>query len=308
MNSKRKFGPILAAMAAIAFVASACGGSSSAAGGSPSPTGSITVAGFNFPESSILAEIYGQALAHHGYNVTYKLNLGNREIVSKAIEAGSIDIYPGYAATDLEFYNKSAGEASGDPNANETKLNTHLSSLNLVALTPSAANDQNAFAMTKANADKYHATKLSDLASIGDQLTLGGPPECATRPFCQPGLKSTYGINFKAFKSLDPDGPLTRAALANNSIQVGLVFSSDADLTQLGLVVLQDDKHLQNADNILPIARTAVASSVVKDILNRVDAKLITTDLIDMNKQVGIDHMDADVVAKAWLQKNGFLG
>lgn len=306
MNSKLKFGPILAAITAIVFVASACGGSS-ASGANPSPTGKITVASFNFPESSILAQIYGQALAHHGYSVSYKLNLGNREVVSKAIESGAIDIYAGYAATDLEFYNKHASEASGDPNANQAKLNTHLSSLNMVALTPAAANDQNAFAMTKANADKYHATKLSDLAAIGDQLTLGGPPECPTRPFCQPGLKSTYGINFKAFKSLDPDGPLTRAALANNSIQVGLVFSSDADLTSLGLVVLQDDKHLQNADNILPILRTAIASSDVKDILNRVDAKLTTADLIGMNKQVGIDHMDADVVAKAWLQKNGFL-
>lgn len=306
MNSKLRFGPILAAITAIVFVASACGGSSSG-GAIASPKGNIVVGGFNFPESSILAQIYGQALAHHGYTVTYKLLLGNREVVSKAIEAGSIDLYPGYAATDLEFYNKGAREASGDPNANEAKLNTHLSSLNMVALTPALANDQNAFAMTKANSDKYSATKLSDLAPIGGQLTLGGPPECATRPFCQPGLKSTYGITFKAFKAYDADGPLTRAALKNGDIQVGLVFSSDADLTQLGLVVLQDDKHLQNADNILPIARTAIATSDVKDLLNRIDAKLITTDLIDLNKQVSIDHMDADVVAKAWLQKNGFL-
>ena len=305
MNSKFKFGPISAAIVAIVFVASACGGSSSSA--TASPKGNITVAGFNFDESTILAQIYGQALAHKGYTITYKTTLGNREIVSKAIEAGSVDLYPGYAATDLEFYNKGAGEASGDPVANQTKLNTHLSSLNMVALTPSPANDQDAFVMTQANATKYNATKLSDLAAIGSQLTLGGPPECATRPFCQPGLKATYGINFKAFKSYDADGPLTRAALKNGDIQVGLVFSSDADLTSLGLVVLQDDKHLQSADNILPILRTAVASSDVKDLLNRIDAKLITTDLIGLNKQVSIDKQDADAVAKAWLQKNGFL-
>lgn len=305
MNSKLKFGPILAAITAVVFAISACGGSSSSA--SASPKGNITVAGFNFDESTILAQIYGQALAKQGYTITYKTTLGNREIVSKAIEAGSIDLYPGYAATDLEFYNTGAGEATGDAVANETKLNSHLSSFKMVALTPSPANDQNAFVMTQANATKFNATKLSDLAAIGSQLTLGGPPECATRPYCQPGLKTTYGINFKAFKSLDPDGPLTRAALKNGDIQVGLVFSSDADLTSLGLVVLQDDKHLQNADNILPILRTAVASSDVKDLLNRIDAKLITIDLIDMNKQVSIDKKDADAVAKAWLKKNGFL-
>ena len=304
MNRKLVSPWLLAALAAVAMVVAACGSTNS-----PGTTskGTITVAGFNFPESSILAELYGQELAHDGYTVSYKLNLGNREVVSVAIEAGQVDLYPGYAATDLEFYNKGAGEANGDPVATTAKLNTHLASLNMIALTPSAAVDQNAFAVTQATATKYNLTKLSDLAAIGNQLVLGGPPECHTRPYCQPGLQSTYGITFKDFKALDADGPLTRAALKNGSIQVGLVFSSDADLNSLGLVVLQDDKHLENADNVVPILRTAVATDAVKTILNNIDAKLTTADLVTMNQQVSLQHMDADVVALAYLQKNNFF-
>src|SRR4029077_16106067 len=136
MNSKLGFGRLLAATAALVFVAGACG--STGGGGNPSPAskGTLTVAGFNFPESSILSEVYGQALAHDGYTINYKLNLGNREVVSPALTSGQVDLYPGYAATDLEFYNKGAGEASGDPVANVAKLNTRLAPLSLVALAP----------------------------------------------------------------------------------------------------------------------------------------------------------------------------
>ncbi len=300
-----KFGSfrVLGALAALTFVIAACGSTSSSGTASK---GTVTVAGFNFPESSILAELYGQALAHDGYTVNYKLLLGTREVVAPALKSGQIDLYPGYAATDLEFYNNGAGEATGDATATTAKLNSHLQSLGLVALTPSPAVDQNAFAVTKATAQKYNLTKLSDLQPVAGQLVLGAGPECPTRPYCEPGLKATYGLTFKAFKALDTDGPATRAAFKSGAIDVGLVFSSDGDLNSLGLQVLQDDKHLEAADDVVPIMRSAVASDEVKKVLNGVSAKLTTSDLVQMNADVSIQHMDADAVAKAWLESHNF--
>src|SRR6266702_5344421 len=278
---------LVAAVIGLALTAAACGISPST--GSSTPKGTITVAGFKFSEGSVLAELYGQALQHDGYTLTFKLNLGSREVVAPAIKSSQVDLYIGYAATDLECYNNSAGEASGDVTATTAKLNSHLQPLNLVALNPSSAVDQNAFAMTKANSTKYNATKLSDLAAIGGQLVLGAGPECPTRPFCQPGLQKTYGINFKSFKALDTDGPATRAAFANGTIQVGLVFSSDSDLNKLGLVVLQDDKHLENADNVVPIIRTKVATDEVKSVLNKISTNLDTKTLVTLNGQVELN-------------------
>ncbi|HYR48890.1 MAG TPA: ABC transporter substrate-binding protein, partial [Candidatus Eisenbacteria bacterium] len=239
--------------------------------------------------------------------INYKLNLGSREVVAPALKSGQIDLYPGYAATDLEYYNNKAGEATGDAVATTAKLNSHLQPLGLVALTPSQAVDQNAFAVTKATQAKYNLTKLSDLAPIANQLTMGAGPECPTRPYCIPGLEKTYGIKFKAFKALDTDGPLTRAAFANGTIQVGLVFSSDGDLNQLGLVVLKDDKQLEAADNVVPIMRQTVATDNVKKVLDNIDAKLTTADLVTMNAQVSLNHQDADAVAKAYLQQHNFF-
>ena len=286
----------------LVMVAAACGSTSSGTGSK----GTITIAGFKFSEGSVLMYLYGQALAHDGYTVNYKPNLGSREVVAPAIENGQIDLYIGYAATDLEFYNKGAGEATGDVNATVAKLNQHLQTQKLEALTPSNTIDTNAFAVTKATADRYSLKTLSDLAKVSKQLVMGGPPECKTRPFCVPGLKSVYGITFKDFKTLDADGTLTRAAFANGSIQVGLVFSSDADLNSLGLVVLQDDKHLESADNVVPVIRTAVVSDEVKKVLNAISAKLTTPDLINLNAQVQLQHQDADAATKAWLDQNNY--
>jgi len=302
MNLKLNSWRLLVALTALTVLA-ACGGTTT-----PSTSkATLTVAGFNFPESSVLADIYGQALAHDGYTINYKLLLGTRPIVVTAIKAGQVDVYPGYAASELEYFNKGAGEATSDPAATTAKLNTYLQPVGLVALTPAAAVDANAFAVPQAIATKYSLTKLSDITpAIAGQLTFGAGPECPTYKFCLPGLTSVYGLHFKAVKTLDTDGSLTRAAFKNGSIQIGLVFTTDADLKALGLVVLDDDKHMTAADNVLPIIRSAAASDEVKTVLNNIDTKLTTADLISMVDQVANQHMDASAVATAWLQKNNY--
>ena len=298
-----KFRPLAMAILGLSLVA-ACGGSSPA----PAATvrGTVVVGGFNFNESTILADIYGKALEAKGYTVTYKTKLGNREIVEPALASGNIDFYPGYAATDLEFINKAKGEANGDAQATTDKLNTYLSAIGAKALTPSPAIDANAFAVTKATATKYNLTKLSDLAPVASKMVLGGPPECPTRPFCAVGLSKTYGATFKDFKALDADGPLTRAALTGGQIDIGLVFSSDGDLDSRGYVVLQDDKHLENADNIVPIVRTKVLNSEITTLFNNISAALNTNDLRAMNKSADVDKQDPDVLSSTWLKQHGF--
>jgi osmoprotectant transport system substrate-binding protein len=296
---------LLSTILGLSMIVSACG---SSGGGSPSssaPKGTITIAGFNFPESGILANVYGGALKGQGYTINYKLNLGSREVVAPALERGEIDLYAGYAATDLEFYDNSAGLATPDPAQTVSKLNQQLGSKNLKALTAAPAIDTNAFAVLKSG--KYGGDKkLSDLTSVADQMTLGGPPECPNRPFCQQGLVKVYGLNFKAFKALDSAGPLTKLALDKGDIDIGLVLSSDSAYSTGKYVQLADDKHLQNADNVVPIGRTQVLNADASSILNGVSAKLTTDALIQMNKKSDVDKEDPDQIAAEWLKSNGF--
>src|SRR5262249_21093430 len=165
------------------------------------------------------------------------------------------------------------------------------------------------FVVTNQPASKFNLSKMSDLQPVAGQMILGGPPECPTRPFCLQGLMNTYGLNFKDFKSLDAGGPLTVAALDSGDVDVGLLFTTDPNIALKNYLLLEDDKHLQLADNVAPVVRNQVlsAGADMKTLLNSVTSKLTTQDLTDMNKQVGIDHKDAKDVAKAYLQSKQLI-
>jgi osmoprotectant transport system substrate-binding protein len=291
-----------AVLAAVTVLAAACGSSK---GSKAATNEAITVASFNFGESEILANMYKDVLQKIGVSVTLKDKLGTREVVEPALQSGQIDLVPEYVGTDLEFLDKNAGLASSDLNATVNHLREQYKPLNITVLTPSPAADQNGFAVTQATATKDHLVKMSDLAPYASKMTLGAGPECPTRPFCQPGLEKTYGLHFASFKALDSGGPLTKTALANGQIDVGLVFTSDGGVAAKGLAVLQDDKHLQTVDNIVPVIRTSKVNSAVTGALDKLSATLTTGDLIQLNKMVDIDKADPATVASDWLKQKG---
>ena len=207
------------------------------AGLAKGPGGKITVGAANFSENATLGEIYGLALTAAGYTVKVQ-QIGNRELYEPALEKGDIDVVPEYAATLATFLaGKINGKDGKDPSSSDLSLTmTNLKPLGdkvgLVFGAPSQAQDQNAFATTTAFADKYGVKNLSDLAAkcSGAATVLGGPSECPQRPKCQAGLVSTYHFQAGKFSSLDAGGPLTKTALKQGTISVGLVFSSDGAL------------------------------------------------------------------------------
>jgi len=144
--------------------------------------------------------------------------------------------------------------------------------------------------------------------TVASLLVLAGPPECPQRPFCLQGLEGTYGLHFKEFKPTDVGGPLTIAALDNGDAQVGLLLTSDPAIATKGYVLLQDDKKLQLADNLIPVVRkdALTANPVIEDALNAVVAKLDQETLIDLNKQVTVDGKASADVAAAWVEAQAF--
>jgi len=275
----------------------------------PADVPPVRVGSTNFGEQIILGELYGQTLEANGYRIERRFNLGSREIVYPALESSQIDLYAEYLATMLSFANKDA-KATSDPAATQRLLQEALSPKGISVLNFASAVDTNAFAVTKATADKHRLSKMSDLAPVAKDLVLGAPPECPQRPFCIPGLKETYGFEFKEFKPLDAGGPLTVAALEGNQIDVALIFSTDAVITQKGFVVLDDDKKLQLADNVAPVVRNDLLSKAPPDfktLLDGVSAKLTTEKLTMLNKEVGVDRKEPRDVAAAWLKAEGLV-
>ena len=199
-------------------------------------SGNITVGAANFSESATLGEIYGQVLTAAGFKVKVQ-QIGNRELYEPALEKGDISVVPEYAATLATFLQGKVDKSGKDPSSSDLNLTvTNLKALGdkvgLVFGQASQAQDQNAFAVTTAFADKYGVKTLSDLAAkcSGAATVLGGPAECPQRPKCQQGLVDVYKFQAGKFSSLDAGGPLTKTALKQGTISVGLVFSSDGAL------------------------------------------------------------------------------
>ncbi len=295
-----------AASAVVPSTSPVAAASAVAAGAKPT----VRVGSTNFTEQLILAEVYAQVLEANGYRVERRLNLGNREIVEPALESGQIDLYAEYMATMLAFVTKAAEKGSTDPKATQTSLQAALKPKGVTVLDYAQAVDTNGFVVTKATADKYHLAKMSDLTAVASQLVLGGPPECPNRPFCLPGLEQTYGLHFKDFKPLDAGGPLTVAALDSGQVDVGLLFTSSAVIGARGFVLLEDDKHLQLADNVAPVVRDELLNAAGPDFrtqVNGVTARLTTQELTDLNKQVEIERKDPKDAASAWLKAKGLV-
>jgi osmoprotectant transport system substrate-binding protein len=199
--------------------------------------GAIIIGAADFSENQTLGALYEIVLDAAGYNATVQ-QIGNRELYEPSLEKGEINVVPEYAGTFTEFLNKKLNGASATPVASGdiektvTGLKPLAEKAGLVLGKASKAADQNAFAVTKAFADKNGVKTLTEFAQkcSGTATVLGGPPECPQRPFCQPGLETTYNLKAGKFSSLDAGGPQTKNALTTGAITIGLVFSSDGAL------------------------------------------------------------------------------
>lgn len=156
-------------------------------------TGSLTVGSSNFPESTITAELFAGALGTAGVKVDKKLDIGAREAYLPALERGDIDLVPEFVGTLLTVL---GGESSTDLEQTTTAARTAAEKKGYTLLEPSPADSVNTFVVTQETADKYKLAKVSDLAAVTDELTLGGPPECPERQPCLLGLKEVYGLKF----------------------------------------------------------------------------------------------------------------
>jgi len=311
----RKF----AVMAAAAVLLAACssgGGDTADSSASPAAGGGgpITIATTNFSETKILASMYQQVLEANGVDASIK-ELTTREVIVPALEKGEVQLTPEYLGSLTEFLNKEVNGAdaeqlaTGDADATFTAVTPLAEQQGLTLLTPSPAQDQNAFAVTADFASQNNLQTLTQLGeySQANPITLGGPPECPKRPFCQPGLEQTYNVKVGSFVPLDAGGPLTIQALKQGKVNVGLVFSSSGSVAANDLVVLEDDKGLQTAENILPALYSPAVTDTITTALDKVSAALTTDELQLLNQQVEIDRQSPEKVATAFLEEKGLL-
>jgi osmoprotectant transport system substrate-binding protein len=269
----------------------------------------IQLASFDFPESEILGELYGQALRQHGFPVELVVQLGAREVVAPALEQGKVDMVPEYLGSALNFLNDRDRVATADPGLTHARLEQAFAPRGVSVLAYAPAVDRNGFVVTGEMARTRGLEKLGDLAPMASQLVLGGPPECAQRPLCLMGLQDVYKLKFARFEAM-PSRTVTAAALETGEIDVGMIDTTDPNLVKHDLVQLEDDRDLQPADNVVPVVRREVLDVYgppLVRLLNEVSAQLTTIELARLNLQVADGRPAADAAA-GWLRANTIIG
>jgi osmoprotectant transport system substrate-binding protein len=266
------------------------------------PAATIRFASFDFQENQILVEVYAEGARRRGLPVSVQHGVGPREVVAPALQQGVIDVVVEYLGTALAFARPAADDLPREPAQMRAELGRTLGERGVEVLEFAAAEDQNGFVVTTEFSAAESVGKLSDLVELAPFLTFGGPPECADRPFCLPGLEETYGLEFGEVLSM-PSRAATVEALLNGRINVGLVETTDARLAVAPIRLLIDDRGLQPPENVVPLVRTATLERWGDDLqeaLDEVSARITTHDLVQLNRAVELDGLTPAEAAARW--------
>jgi osmoprotectant transport system substrate-binding protein len=293
---------------AAALLLAGCGGGdplgqqSSAAPSASGASGPVVVGSANFTESTIIAEIYSQALAAKGIESSTKLNIGSREVYIKALQDSSISVVPEYTGNLLGFVDQDATAKTAEEV--EAALPDALPE-GLEVLKSSTAIDQDVYVVSKEFSEKNGVTSIADLAKVADGVTVAGFSELEQRDYGPKGLTSVYGVKVKEFKPYD-SAELMAEELNKGNVDVADLFTTASAIGRNQLVQLQDPKQMILPQNVIPLVRSEVSENTTATAaLDAVQAALTTEDLIALNSKVDDDRQDPDQVAKDWLTSKG---
>jgi osmoprotectant transport system substrate-binding protein len=298
-----------AALCLAALVAAACGSGESDQG-SVQPQGErlqLTLGTKNFPEAFVVGELYKQALGARGYSVNLRKNIGSTEVIDRALTSGDIDAYPEYLGVALSV-------VAGREDVIKDDRATYDAARRFYAGRGQAISAQTPFENVDAIATTTFAAQRAGLRTVGDlkkldSFTLGARPEFEARFQGLRGMQEAYGIRGARFRPLAIGAQYQ--ALDAGDIDAANVFSTDGQLASGDYKVLSDPERIFGVQHVaLVIDRDkleALGGSRFMAIIDAVNRRLTTDEMIAMNRAVGIGGQnEADVVAR-FLRENGLV-
>jgi osmoprotectant transport system permease protein len=253
------------------------------------PEGTLRVGSKRFTESYILAQVLAQHAAPHA-TVDVRQGLGNTAIVYAALQSGSIDLYPEYTGTVALEILKSPTPLTLDA------MNEQLRPLGLGVATPLGFNDGYALAMRQDVAQRLGIRRLSDLVRH-PTVKLGLSNEFIGRADGWQGLARAYGL---PQQPSGLDHGLAYDALAAGQVDVIDIYTTDAKIEHLGLLVLQDDAgYFPRYDAVVLYrldvpARFPAAWAALQQLAGSIDERT----MIAMNARAELKGVAFDVIAR----------
>ncbi len=261
----------------------------------PAAAGSETVriASKNFTESYILAEIAAQHLEHLGFQVERRFGLGGTKVCFDALTNDAIDVYPEYSGTINEAILNDASDAP---------LNSRLATLGLKTLAGLGFNNTYVLAVRRSIAEQRNLRQISDLRGA-QGLNVALSHEFRARKDGWPALATHYDL------SLPTSGiehGLAYQALTRGSIDMTDAYSTDGELADAALTLLEDDREFFPRYDALWLARTTLAPDVAAA-LQQLSGRIDETRMQAMNAAAAVDGESIAAVAAQFLAEEGLV-
>jgi len=267
----------------------------------------IVVGCYNSSEQIILGNMLATLIEKNtDIKVKTQLNLGGSGLAYTALKTGKIDMYPEYTGMSLVGIMKKA--PINDPDkAYKVVSDYYVKNYGITWLKPFGFNDTYTLSVRQDTSKKYNLETISDLAKVGDKLTLGATLEFCNRADGYSGITKVYNLKFKSFSSID--GGLRYTAIGNKKVDAIDAFSTEGLLKSYKLKVLKDDKHFFPNYDAVPIVNTKTLEKhpELKDLINKMGGKITDEKMIDLNYKVDKLGEEPTKVAEDFLRENNLI-
>ncbi|MDU8924261.1 glycine betaine ABC transporter substrate-binding protein [Pasteurellaceae bacterium LIM206] len=258
-------------------------------------------------EQFIMAEMLGLLIEQNSdLKVDIKKGIGGGTAnIHPAMLKGEFDLYPEYTGTAWLYVLKKAPLT--DDKALFDELQQDYAKLGLQWVGLYGFNNTFGLAVRTELAEKNQLQTFAELAAISPQLDFGAEYDFFEREDGYKGLQKTYGFAFNQVRDLDIG--LKYQALLQNQVAAINVFTTDGQLADPQIKLLEDDKHFYPSYYAGTVIRTETLQQhpELKAILQQLDGKISNREMAEMNAAVEIEGKDEKTVAKAFLQRKGLL-
>ena len=232
---------------------------------------------------------------------------GGTNNIMPAMESGDFDLYPEYTSSGYIMVLKHDSDGISDEDMWKQLQKEYKDKYDMSWIGQYGFNNTYALIIREEAAKKYNLTKTSQLADVSDELVFGGNSDYIERKDGFHLLCDTYGLKFKDVKDIDIG--LKYEALKKGEIDVSNGFTTDAQLSNDNVRVLEDDKHLQVNYFCSNVVRNDTLKSHprLEEAIMKLDNSITDKEMASLNYKVEVEGKEDVQVAKDYLTEKGII-
>ncbi|KRG09169.1 ABC transporter permease/substrate-binding protein [Staphylococcus sp. NAM3COL9] len=268
----------------------------------------VTLAGKLGSEPSVITNMY-KILIEEETDDTVEVEdgLGKTAFLFNALKSDDIDGYLEFTGTVLGELTKENLKSKQEDKVYEQAKSSLENKFDMTMLKPMKYNNTYALAVKRDFAKEHNIKTIGDLNKVSGKIKPGFTLEFNDREDGYPSVKKAYDLNLGDVKTMEPK--LRYQAIESGDINLIDAYSTDAELKQYDMVVLEDDKYVFPPYQGAPMFKESYLEEnpEIKAPLNKLAGKISDEEMQQMNYDVTVKKEDPYEVAKAYLEKHNLI-